>query len=69
VTKVYLIIKSISEIVNGLVFLARLFIENKDQEWVQAAKGTFQVLKTLNTPEKRRETAKKINGFFRDVAG
>jgi len=29
----------------------------------------LDVLKTLDTPEKRRETAQKINALFHDVSG
>lgn len=60
-------LKAIAEIVTGLVYLARLIQENRNEAWVQGVRRFSSDLLTLDTEEKRREAAIKLNQLFRDA--
>jgi hypothetical protein len=61
------VLRAIAEIITGLVYLARLIHENRNEAWVQGVRRFSSDLLTLDTPEKRHEAAVKLNQLFRDA--
>lgn len=60
-------LRAIATIINGLVYLARLYKENRHEAWVQKTSAFFEKLSQLDTEEKRSEAAKKINSIFDSI--
>ena len=57
-------LRAIATIINGLVYLARLYKENQNAVWVKKTGEFFQKISELDTEEKRSEASKKLNDMF-----
>lgn len=57
----------IAGIFKSIEYILRFIHENKNEEWFKKGGEVFSALSTLDTQEKRREVASKINDLYKSL--